>query len=212
MMGPARGHRIPVLCFRLEDHLPQDHLLRLIDQHVDLSFVRERLKAFYSSTGRPSIHPEVLLRFLLIGCIVTKSPSERRLLEKWRCALRAYRWFTRLDLRATQPLDLLPGPRHGHFRSWGISSKISRRWSRHCSPPIGGRSEAGRGRDADRRRCRPTKPCAARAVEQVAQVSSTGGRMLPNYNGNPVQSGEVLNHGSGRGAGGQNSRARHMAY
>ena len=45
----------------------EDHLLRLIDRYVDLSFVRERLKALYSSTGRPSIDPEVLLRLLLVG-------------------------------------------------------------------------------------------------------------------------------------------------
>ncbi len=31
--------------FRLEDQIPEDHLLRLIDQHVDLSFVRERLRS-----------------------------------------------------------------------------------------------------------------------------------------------------------------------
>ncbi len=28
--------------FRLEQQIPEDHLLRLIDQHVDMSFVRER--------------------------------------------------------------------------------------------------------------------------------------------------------------------------
>src|SRR2546425_11265261 len=46
--------------FRLEEQIPEDHLLRLIDRYVDLSFVRERLKQFYSWTGRPSIDPEVL--------------------------------------------------------------------------------------------------------------------------------------------------------
>ena len=43
--------------FRLEDQIPNDHLLRLIDQYIDFSFVRERLRKFYSSTGRPSIDP-----------------------------------------------------------------------------------------------------------------------------------------------------------
>ena len=50
--------------FRLEDQIPEDHVIRLIDKHVDLSFVRERLKPFYSSTGRASIDPEVLLHLL----------------------------------------------------------------------------------------------------------------------------------------------------
>lgn len=31
--------------FRIEDHIPEDHLLRLIDQHIDSAFVRETLKA-----------------------------------------------------------------------------------------------------------------------------------------------------------------------
>jgi len=41
--------------FRLEEQIPESHLLRLVDRHVDLSFVRERLKNSYSSTGRPSL-------------------------------------------------------------------------------------------------------------------------------------------------------------
>jgi hypothetical protein len=36
------------------------------------SFVRERLKGFYSSTGRPSIDPEMLLRLLLVGYMYVK--------------------------------------------------------------------------------------------------------------------------------------------
>jgi hypothetical protein len=27
--------------FRLEDHVPENHLLRLIDQHISFEFVRE---------------------------------------------------------------------------------------------------------------------------------------------------------------------------
>ncbi len=67
MMGQQPRAEPLFYYFRLEDQIPEDHLLRLIDHHVDLSFVRERLKNFYSSTGRPSIDPEVLLRLLLVG-------------------------------------------------------------------------------------------------------------------------------------------------
>ena len=67
MMGQQERTDSLFYYFRLEDQIPQDHLLRLIDKHVDLSFVRERLKPFYGSTGRPSIDPEVLLRLLLVG-------------------------------------------------------------------------------------------------------------------------------------------------
>ena len=53
MMGQQERTDSLFYYFRLEDQIPQDHLLRLIDKHVDLSFVRERLKPFYGSTGGP---------------------------------------------------------------------------------------------------------------------------------------------------------------
>jgi transposase len=67
MMGQQLRTQSLFYYFRLEDQIPEDHLLRLIDRHVDLGFLRERLRSFYSSTGRPSIDPEVLLRLLSVG-------------------------------------------------------------------------------------------------------------------------------------------------
>ena len=55
MMGQQTRTESLFYYFRLEDQIPQDHLLRLIDRYVDFGFVRERLKNFYSSTERPSI-------------------------------------------------------------------------------------------------------------------------------------------------------------
>src|ERR1035438_500535 len=80
--------------FRLEDHIPENHLLRLIDKHISFAFVRERLKDSYSDTGRPSIDPELLLRILLIGYLYGIT-SERKLVEELRMHL-AWRWFTGL--------------------------------------------------------------------------------------------------------------------
>jgi hypothetical protein len=53
--------------FRLEDQVPENHLLRLIDRQVNFEFIRSKLKDSYSDTGRPSIDPELLLRMLLVG-------------------------------------------------------------------------------------------------------------------------------------------------
>ncbi|MGY8685881.1 IS5/IS1182 family transposase, partial [Bradyrhizobium sp. UFLA05-153] len=53
--------------FSLEKHIPADHLLRSIDRFVDLEEVRLGLAPFYSSIGRPSIDPELMIRMLLIG-------------------------------------------------------------------------------------------------------------------------------------------------
>lgn len=53
--------------FSLEAHVPPDHMLRSVDQFVDLVGIRQHLTPFYSSTGRPSVDPELMIRMLLVG-------------------------------------------------------------------------------------------------------------------------------------------------
>jgi len=76
MMGQLARTESPFYYFPLEDQISEDHVLCFIDRYVDLSFVQERLKSFYSPTGRPSIDPEVLLRLLLVGYLYGVSSSE----------------------------------------------------------------------------------------------------------------------------------------
>src|SRR5438874_7938008 len=66
MMGQHDRCEALFYYFRLDDQVPENHLLRLIEKHISLAFVRERLKDSYSETGRPSIDPELLLRILLM--------------------------------------------------------------------------------------------------------------------------------------------------
>jgi transposase len=94
MMGQHDRSEALFYYFRLEDQVPETHLLRLIDQHISFAFVREKLKESYSDTGRPSIDPELLLRILLIGHLYGIT-SERKLVEELRMHL-AWRWFTGL--------------------------------------------------------------------------------------------------------------------
>ena len=92
--------------FTLEDHVPEDHLLRSIDRFVELSDIRRYLQSYYSPIGRPSIDPELMIRMLVIGyCCGIR--SERRLCQEVSLNL-AYRWFCRLDL--TDPV-----PDHSSF-------------------------------------------------------------------------------------------------
>jgi hypothetical protein len=37
--------------FRLEDRIPEDHLLKRLDRSIDFAFVRERLRDTYSAIG-----------------------------------------------------------------------------------------------------------------------------------------------------------------
>lgn len=45
-----------------------DHLLRGIDQFLDLSELHQHLAPHYSHTGRPSIDPALIIRMLVVGC------------------------------------------------------------------------------------------------------------------------------------------------
>jgi transposase len=116
MLGPKQEAQGALFYeFSIEDHVPQDHLLRSIDRFVDLSGIRQHLAPFYSNTGRPSIDPELLIRMLLVGyCLGIR--SERRLCEEVHLNL-AYRWFCRLDLADSVPdHSTFSKNRHGRFR------------------------------------------------------------------------------------------------
>ena len=53
MMGQqSGGHKQLFYSFNLDDHIPSDHLLRGIDQFLDLGDLRQHLAPFYSHTGR----------------------------------------------------------------------------------------------------------------------------------------------------------------
>ena len=43
MMGQHDRSEALFYYFRLEDHVPETHLLRLIERHISFAFVRERL-------------------------------------------------------------------------------------------------------------------------------------------------------------------------
>ena len=116
MMGdPPKQQGQFLYHFNLDDHIPQDHLLRQIDRVLDLSTLRDHLAPFYSHTGRPSIEPELMIRMLLIGyCYGIR--SERRLCEEVNMNL-AYRWFCRLSLEDKVPdHSTFSKNRHGRFR------------------------------------------------------------------------------------------------
>ena len=51
MMGQHDRSEALFYYFRLEDQVPETHLLRLIEKHISLAFVREKLKGSYSETG-----------------------------------------------------------------------------------------------------------------------------------------------------------------
>ena len=116
MMGQQGEDRAKLFYeFCLEDRVPVDHLLRKIDRFLDLRALRQELAPFYSTIGRPSIDPELMIRILVVGyCFGIR--SERRLCEEVDLNL-AYRWFCRLGLEGRVPdHSTFSKTRHGRFR------------------------------------------------------------------------------------------------
>src|SRR6201984_2640686 len=131
MMGHHSRSEALFYYFRLEDHIPENHLLRLIDKHVSFEFIRQQLKQSYSETGRPSIDPELLLRILLIGYLYGIT-SERKLVEELRMHL-AWRWFTGLSFDQEIPHhSTFSKNRHGRFQESKLFEQLFEHIVRQC--------------------------------------------------------------------------------
>jgi transposase len=131
MMGQHDRSEALFYYFRLEDQVPETHLLRLIEKHINFAFVREKLKDSYSETGRPSIDPELLLRILLIGYLYGIS-SERKLVEELRMHL-AWRWFTGLGFDQEIPHhSTFSKNRHGRFQESKLFEELFEQIVRQC--------------------------------------------------------------------------------
>ncbi len=124
MMGHQSRSESLFYYFRLEDQVPENHLLRLIDRHVNFDFIRAKLKDSYSDTGRPSIDPELLLRLLLVGYLYGVT-SERKLVEELRMHL-AWRWFTGLGFDQEIPHhSTFSKNRHGRFQESNLFQALA---------------------------------------------------------------------------------------
>jgi transposase len=131
MMGHHTRSEALFYYFRLEDQVPENHLLRLIDKHVSFEFVRQQLKDRYSETGRPSIDPELLLRMLLIGYLYGIT-SERKLVQELRMHL-AWRWFTGLSFDQEVPHhSTFSKNRHGRFQESKLFEQLFEQIVRQC--------------------------------------------------------------------------------
>ena len=131
MMGQHDRSEALFYYFRLEDQVPENHLLRLIERHISFALVRERLKPSYSETGRPSIDPELLLRILLIGYLYGIT-SERKLVEELRMHL-AWRWFTGLGFDQEIPHhSTFSKNRHGRFQESKLFEELFEQIVRQC--------------------------------------------------------------------------------
>src|SRR6201998_3926450 len=131
MMGHQSRAESLFYYFRLEDQVPENHLLRLIDRHISFDFIRAKLKGSYRDAGRPSIDPELLLRILLFGYLYGIT-SERKLVEELRMHL-AWRWFTGLSFDQEIPHhSTFSKNRHGRFQESKLFGQLFEQIVRQC--------------------------------------------------------------------------------
>ncbi len=100
--------RMQMQIVSIDDLVPQDHLLRIIDKAIDWNFIYDLVKEKYSTeTGRPSIDPVTLIKIPLIQYLYGIK-SMRQTIKEIEVNM-AYRWFLGLDFYDTVP----------HFSTFG---------------------------------------------------------------------------------------------
>ncbi|MDD5262281.1 MAG: transposase, partial [Methylacidiphilales bacterium] len=114
MRGRQQKQQPLFVNIRLEEMVPGNHLLRRIERKIDFNFIDQKTQDLYSTIGRPSIDPQVLVRMMFIGYLFGIH-SERRLCQEVHLNL-AYRWFCGLGLEDKVPdHSTFTKNRHGRF-------------------------------------------------------------------------------------------------
>jgi transposase len=109
--------------FNLEEVVPDDHLVRAIADVLDLSWVRAELAPHYSTLGRPSIDPVLMIRMLIVGYVFAIR-SERALCREVQVNL-AYRWFCGLSIEDKIPdHSAFSRARNERFRDGDIFRRV----------------------------------------------------------------------------------------
>ena len=96
----------------IEDLVPDNHLLRRVENALDFGFVRDEVKGLYSEDkGRPSVDPVTLVKLCVINYLYGYNSMRRTIRE---CEVNmAYRWFIGYGIGEVIP----------HFTTFGKNYK-----------------------------------------------------------------------------------------
>src|ERR1700686_4920155 len=117
--------------FRLDEVVPDDHLVRAIAAVLDLAWVHAELTRYYPNIGRPSIDPVLMIRMLIVGYVFAIR-SERALCREVQVNL-AYRWFCGLSIEDRLPdHSAFSRARNERFRDSDIFRQVFERVVAAC--------------------------------------------------------------------------------
>ena len=85
----------------IEEMIPENHFLRVIEKHFDWNFVYEEVEKLYSKVGRKSIDPVVLIKIHILKFLFNED-SLRKTYEALNYNI-LYRWFIGYDLDKKVP-------------------------------------------------------------------------------------------------------------
>lgn len=100
----AKQHQMQFIT--LDDLVPADHILRLIDDAIDFSFIYDEVEGLYASgrDGRPGIYPVSLFKIIFIQYLFGIK-SLRQTIKEIEVNT-AYRWFIGYEL--LEPIPHFP--------------------------------------------------------------------------------------------------------
>lgn len=102
MLRPIREKQVELEMVSIDQLVPEDHIVRKIDEKIDFNFIYDRVKPFYcEDNGRPPIDPVMLFKMMLVGYFFGIR-SERQLEKEIQTNV-AYRWFLGLNLTDKVP-------------------------------------------------------------------------------------------------------------
>ena len=108
MTQNADKKREQIQMFCMDDMVPQDHLLRIIDKAINWNFIYDLVEEKYSpNQGRPSMDPVMLIKIPFIQYLYGIR-SMRQTIKEIEVNV-AYRWFLGLEM-----MDKVP-----HFSTFG---------------------------------------------------------------------------------------------
>ena len=99
-------NQMEIVC--IDSLVPENHLLRAVQESIDFSFIYDEVKDLYSENhGRPSVDPVVLIKLLILQALYGIR-SMRQTIEEVKVNV-AYRWFLGYGLQEQIP----------HFSTFG---------------------------------------------------------------------------------------------
>ena len=85
----------------LEEYVPENHLVRKLEETIDWGFIYPKVSSLYSDKGRPSVDPVILFKMIFINYTFGIN-SMRKTCEEIKVNL-AYRWFLGTGLDEAVP-------------------------------------------------------------------------------------------------------------